>query len=754
MRPPIRDLWLPAALCLAQLAVWPGWPWLTGKPVTITEAAVLILAVAAACTALAFRRVAPLAVLATMPPLTLVANLAAPQPEVLAVISAADSIALFSVTVHRPVRISGPATLGIFLTQTTIQCVLQDIGLQMVVVSILFSICCYALVWGLGRVRRRWRAQREAVAAQLGRAEADHHYAVAEERRRLARELHDISAHHLSTIVVHAQAAERVPALAPQALSFAASTGLETLGSLRRLVEVMDVGEDDGPATLGAVRELAQGFARLGQLVTVEVGGERQVPGEVAAAGHRIVQEALTNALRYAEGAQVLVRLEYRPEAVEITVDNGRGTASGAGLGGGRGLAGMRERVMAVGGEFAAGAQPGGGWRVRAVLPCPAGDPPPPPPVGPWRRIRDDRIVDIALASFAALWPALMIVGSQQDPQAPDVVYSWTQGVLLTLVVLLRALPMLWRRRYPWLAACAVTGAALLWLGLMALGLITPGSFWLFTMAALPEAFAVYALAAYARPVWLTWLGAVLCALGLSAGTIFGAYLFQPWPEKDLLPAVVALEGAVFYFVPLLIIWIIGAIAGHRRRRLVSREAVSLAAAAESVLLAAQEERARIAYGLQGSVLAHTSAVVERATSGEPAALSEVATEARAALTSMRELLGVLRQPGASGASSGPAPTAAAIPALCSASGVTFATQGEPRRLPAEVDVSAYRLVEAALAAGPAEAQLIYGRSHLRIRLLGTTNGTLAHEDLAARVDATGGKLTIKDSELDAWYPV
>src|SRR6266545_4219647 len=216
-----------------------------------------------------------------------------------------------------------------------------------------------ALVLALGRSRYRWRAARQEAADQLARAEADSRSAATAERQRLARELHDVAAHHLTSIVVTAAAAERLPGqpeLLTQALTFTANTGRETLAALHRLVAVMDVDTDRAPPLLVRVAELADGFVRLGQPVTVQADGDVElVPPAVA--------EALTNALRYAPGAAVTVRLAGRPETLELTIDDEGVACAGSDepLGSGRGLTGMRERAEALGGSVAAGPRQAGG---------------------------------------------------------------------------------------------------------------------------------------------------------------------------------------------------------------------------------------------------------------------------------------------------------------------------------------------------------------------------------------------------------
>ncbi|MGY0233751.1 histidine kinase [Longispora urticae] len=762
--------------CL-QFAVWPVGPWLAGVHVDGTEAVVAGLAVLIGLGALVFRRTAPVPTLVVVLVTLMVASAATPPASTelgdqhLILMAGVDVIALYSVAVHRPARTSAFAAAATLAAQTVTQLLILRGG-TIGAIGVLFSASSYSLAWALGRVRRRWRARQEAVADRLDAARADHAYAAAEERQRLARELHDVSAHHLSGIVVHAQAAERLadrqPELVAQVLSFAAATGQETLESLRRLVDVMDVepaGTDGEPSTLRAVGDMAAGFARLGHPVTLEVDGERGVvPADVSAAGHRIVQEALTNALRYAGGAAVRIRLAYRRGLVEITVDDdGRGGAQpAAGLGSGRGVSGMRERARELGGELQAGPIPGGrGWRVRAVLPYSDGIRPKDADVSWWRRVGDAQVVDGFLAVLAFAWPTLLAYGATSDPEGDPFDPGMAGPVMLTVVLALHALPLLWRRTEPWLALAAVLAVDGLWAGLLLSGALPARGFWLFLMAVLTEGLVVYAVGAYARRGWLTWLAAPAGGYGVALAICAVGHQMDPVSESlSQLIFFCLIGGLTLSGFLLLFAWLPGHYVGRRRRRALRRDTASLDAATEAVVGAAREERDRIAHGLRGSVFTHTTRVVERAGTGEPAALSEVVAEARAALGAMRELLGVLRS-GPEGVDGSPAPTAAALPGLCARRGVQLAVEGEPRRLPVEVDVSAYRLVEAALtvdgSANGAAATVVYGSRHLRVHILGAPAGAGFVAELAERVDATGGRLTVKPAEsgcdIDAWYP-
>ena len=209
--------------------------------------------------------------------------------------------------------------------------------------------------------------------------------AVVAERAAIARELHDVVAHHMSVMVVQAGAARAVgeadPAAAAEALRQIEASGRTGLAEMRRLLGILK-SEDDGDG-----RAPQPGLARLGGLLDVmrasglpvEVvveGTARPLPPGVDLSAYRIVQEALTNSLRHAGGASARVMVRYEPDALELEVaDDGPRPPNDAEASGGHGLIGMRERVQLFGGEIEAGPRPGGGFLVRARLPS-EGEPP------------------------------------------------------------------------------------------------------------------------------------------------------------------------------------------------------------------------------------------------------------------------------------------------------------------------------------------------------------------------------------------
>jgi len=238
-----------------------------------------------------------------------------------------------------------------------------------------------AAAWGAGRAM----GDRERVAARLAERaqeleeerEAHAALSVRYERARIASELHDIVAHAISVMVVQASAGQRLAASDPQlteetfdAIAGAARQAEEDMGRLVALLG--NEGAVAAAPDLALVEELVRRAAGSGLDVTLRLEGEREgLPAALVQAAYRVVQEGLTNALRYASGASVSVRVDGRSNALLVEVENAptRGHASLAGTGTGNGLRGLRERVGACGGRLEAGPSPAGGWRLSADLP-------------------------------------------------------------------------------------------------------------------------------------------------------------------------------------------------------------------------------------------------------------------------------------------------------------------------------------------------------------------------------------------------
>ncbi|MEW1547088.1 sensor histidine kinase [Streptomyces tsukubensis] len=246
-----------------------------------------------------------------------------------------------------------------------------------------FASLVMVLPWLVGIATREQRRYAELAARQ----------AVADERLRIARELHDVVAHHLAVITVRAEVARAVsgtnPREAGETLALVGSAGRAALTEMRRMVGVLRSPFDqDGPDpvldTNGGPGPGAAGLAELvagaGPRVELDVDPELELPPDLGPAVYRIVQEALTNVVKHADSADCRVTLRRADpgavDAVEVEIVNGPPSRTGGPAvppehrtGGGHGLAGMRERAAAHGGVVSAGPLAGGGFRVHVVLP-------------------------------------------------------------------------------------------------------------------------------------------------------------------------------------------------------------------------------------------------------------------------------------------------------------------------------------------------------------------------------------------------
>ncbi|TXS56254.1 sensor histidine kinase [Streptomyces sp. t39] len=249
----------------------------------------------------------------------------------------------------------------------------------------------FVLAWVLGdsiRTRRAYFAQLEERATRLEKErEAQAKVAVAAERARIARELHDVVAHNVSVMVVQADGAAYVMDTAPdqarQALETISGTGRQALAEMRRLLGVLrtsdapESGEYVPQPDVEQIEELVDQVRRAGLTVDFKVEGTpRPLPSGVELTAYRIVQEALTNTRKHGgPEAGASVRLVYFDDGLGLLVeDDGRGAShelyeDGGADGRGHGLIGMRERVGMVGGTLDAGPRPGGGFRISALLP-------------------------------------------------------------------------------------------------------------------------------------------------------------------------------------------------------------------------------------------------------------------------------------------------------------------------------------------------------------------------------------------------
>ncbi|MEV5576112.1 histidine kinase [Spirillospora sp. NPDC052269] len=486
----------------------------------------------------------------------------------------------------------------------------------------------------LGQLRRQRRARRAELTAQLEAAEQEHHAAAGAERERLARDLHDVAGHHLSAVIVHSGAVAAIPdpELAVRALETAADTGRDVLAALARLVDEVEPHGQAGEGLPALLPPLCEGIRRLGTPVALDVEGRaRRLPPQVVTAAYRIVQESLTNAMRYASGASVEVAVRYLPGAVEVAVGNGVPEVDGyvPPLGTGRGIAGMRSRAVALGGTLEAGPTEVGGWKVRAALPTGTPD---------GRRHGWPDVVDGILIAQSVLLPGL-IAFVPPEPVLPG--WGLWSGALLVVAFLVRALPLWWRRHAPYAVLAWTTGFDVVWS--CTAGTTRAAMTGLLLVGGTTLIGAVYAVAAYSRRGVPTWPAPFVAALAWAATVGAG---FARLKGASALPSslLIGYGLGLAFFLPA---WIIGKAVVTRGRRWEHAALETMAARAGAAVTA---ERHRVTQGLRGTVLDRTARFVRVAEDAladpdadRSAALTEVAEHARAALTDMRALLDALR---------------------------------------------------------------------------------------------------------------
>ncbi|MEU6219944.1 sensor histidine kinase [Streptomyces sp. NPDC047022] len=291
-------------------------------------------------------------------------------------------------------RWASRAALAVGLTAGTLSQLRWSEGRSGVLANValaIFQTVPFALAWVLGdslRTRRAYLAQLEERAARLEKErEAQSKVAVAAERARIARELHDVVAHNVSVMVVQADGAAYVldtaPEQAKKALETISGTGRQALAEMRRLLGVLRTGEHTEAGEyvpqpdVEQIDELVEQCRSAGLPVDFKVEGTpRPLPSGVELTAYRIVQEALTNTRKHGgPNAGASVRLVYFDDGLGLLVeDDGKGAPhelyeEGGVDGQGHGLIGMRERVGMVGGTLDAGPRPGGGFRISALLP-------------------------------------------------------------------------------------------------------------------------------------------------------------------------------------------------------------------------------------------------------------------------------------------------------------------------------------------------------------------------------------------------
>ncbi|QSB13300.1 hypothetical protein JQS43_16920 [Natronosporangium hydrolyticum] len=394
-----RDVVLAAAVTVASLAVLGVFlPLLSHElrvPLASAQVWWLIAAATGQSLALCLRRVRPLLCLAVVVACQVGIIVAVPGDSVrlLAPLVAAYTIATLT-TVRRTTAVIGAAVLVETLAAAVVAMPPSTGTLAGAAGQVASSALSYLVAAFIGvfvATRRRYRQLVRAQAAEAERAQrARLSAAVTAERSQIARELHDVAAHHLSGMVVQAAAVERLverdPAAARAGAAWLRRQGKETLDNLRQVVGLLrDRAGTPGPTAGADAADHAPvpGLAALGQLVETaralgaevdlrQQGSATPLPPLADISCYRIAQQSLTNARQHAPGAPVRIELTYGVRRVTLEVENGPAAARPGPAEtspGGTGLAGMRERADLVGAELVAGPTDAGGWRVTLELP-------------------------------------------------------------------------------------------------------------------------------------------------------------------------------------------------------------------------------------------------------------------------------------------------------------------------------------------------------------------------------------------------
>ncbi|MFJ4060570.1 sensor histidine kinase [Streptomyces albogriseolus] len=772
----IDDRPAPVLLLCAQAVVWPGAALVRGEVPSAYALLVAVLVAGPVTAVLALRRSRPVTALVVVAVACALGAGPLPVGATAVLGTAGVALALWTVATERDAFTTVVCGVSLAVWQLLYGLTLHRLsdrdGLDLVLTALLYAAAC-----GAGMLARRSRSARRASDDLLRRAESERRRLPAVERRRMERELHDVSAHHLTAVVVTAGAAlglrDRRPELADEALRFAVDTGHEVtraLGTLRAPAP-----SDSGlPAPEERLLGLVDGFRRIGQPVDCAI--DPLPEGAVADAAYGIVREALTNVARYAPGAATTVRCRYGDDRTDVVVTSGAplpgAPAHAADLGGGRGQGILRSRAREAGGTLTTGPTEDGGWEVRAVLPgrmAGAGDRP---------GARGYRAAQVTAAAGLVLQPLLPVLAirAEETPTGSDV----SAGVLFALLAAAQAVTLLWLRRAPRVAYGALGVLALLWPAAAATGGYTGP-------VLLPPA-----LGALATCVALASGGPVRAGGGWSRSSPrpLGAPVGQPAQGRGELrerprrrrsrplTRPVLLAGAITVHTAAVTTavldrgtgapaWAVATAglagtapvmcAAHRVGTLRARRAQATRAERDGRLGAltgeavrdAWAERRRIADGLETTVLARTAGMVAEAEAGR---LEAAAERAREALAAMRALLDAVRD-GEAGPALRPQPTLQALDLLarqCRAAGreVEIRLTGRvPGRLPAAVDLAAYHAAETVLTTGgeqPATLELDASDGTLTLTATGVPSAAhpAVRERLAARVAALDGALT------------
>jgi len=361
-----------------------GWPYHRA-----TDLAGIML-VAAACMALAAQRFAPRA--AVMVTLTVTITLSGlgyvsePPVHLLGVSgpTLGPLLALYALALRHDRSRSVPILVCAIVAGAVAQALIIP---GSILTTLPGTAAVFFAAWGIGDARQARRRYVESVRARADRLDRERHVmaamAAADERARIARELHDVVAHHVSLMIVTAAAADRQvsrdPGSARIILRDLIATGQAAVTEMRRMLGVLRSDSRQGDAeelrpqpTLAELETLVATFTSAGLAVGLDVTGPRtQLPAGVELTAYRILQESLTNVLRHAgAGTRANVTVDYRPGTLFLEVrDHGGAAYAHDSPSPGHGLIGMKERAALLGGQFEAAPLPGGGFRVRAALP-------------------------------------------------------------------------------------------------------------------------------------------------------------------------------------------------------------------------------------------------------------------------------------------------------------------------------------------------------------------------------------------------
>ncbi|BBC34957.1 hypothetical protein SGFS_062510 [Streptomyces graminofaciens] len=787
------DRLLPVLLICVQAVVWPGAALVRGAVPSASALLVAVLVAGPVTAALALRRARPVVTLVLVAAACAVGAGPLPTGAMAVLGTAGVALALFTVATERDTFTAVLCVVALAVWQSfqglTLHGLSDRDGLDLVLTALLYAIAC-----GAGLLVRRTRRARRAAEELLKRAEIERHRLPAVERRRMERELHDVSAHHLTAVVVTAGAAlglrERRPELADEALRFAVETGLEVTRALGA-VRAPAPSREDLPSPEERLLDLVAGFRRLDQHVDCEL--DPLPDGTVADAAYGIVREALTNVARYAPGARTKVLVRYGDTRTDVVVTSAAppagAVAHGAGLGGGRGQGFLRSRARETGGTLHTGPTADGGWEVRAALPGRTAAP-------PERSVpRGYRLAQVVAAVGLVVQPLLptLVVRAEETPSG-----AWhvSAGVLFALLAGAQAVALLWLRRAPRAAQAALLALAPLWPVAMAVGdytgpvLLPPVLGMLATGVVLaadvarrpgqgqgretghgqetgqgqetgtgtgtgasPSRTAAGARTAVDAPAPLSVaaLLTVAAPLTVAAVLVHAAVMTVAVLDRGTtVPAWAVAVGAVLGSS--LVIgaarWT-GVLRGRRERADRGTRDERLAGWTEEAVRDAWAERRRIAAGLETTVLSRTADMVAEAEAGR---LDATADRAREALAAMRALLDTVRE-GDTRPELRPQPTLQALDLLahqCRATGRDVRirlTDRVPERLPTAVDLAAYHAAETVLAAGgeePAVLELDADGYTLTLTATGVPHAArpAVRERLAARVAPLGGTLT------------